>query len=109
MSHKFTVNGEEYTFLTDDDLTFGEACVVERTSGVRFTDEQGRGSMVFLQAMVWVSMKRKDVNLPFSAVDDVPMKVLADLVDDEDEPDEGEDPKASGDVAADDPTSPGDD
>lgn len=92
MSKTFTVEDEEYVFLSDDDLTFGEACVIERTTGIRFTDEDGRGSAEFIKAMVWVSMKRKDPTLTFSDVDDVPMRVLMSLSDD-DEAAESEAPK----------------
>jgi hypothetical protein len=83
MSKTFEVEGSTYEFLSDDDLTFGEMCVIERTTGIRFNDEDGRGSAEFIKAMVWVSMKRKDPTLTYGDVDDVPVKVLLSLADDE--------------------------
>lgn len=94
----FEVDGEEYTFLTDDDLTFGEARAIERTSGVKFSDEDGRSSVEFIQAMVWASMKRKQPTLSYSEVDNIPMKVLNSLVGDDDDEVAEEDPTPAADV-----------
>jgi len=109
MSNTFEVDGETYTLLGDDDLTFGEARAIERTSGVKFSDAEERTSIEFIQALVWASMKRKNPTLTFSEVDDIPMSILNSLAEsvaaDQAAEGEAEDPTApAADAAADEPT-----
>lgn len=76
MSNTFTVNGETYSLLTDDDLTWVEAGAIEKVSGVSMLDPDRKPTLAFTQAFFWVSMKRKQPDLKFSDLGDLPISAF---------------------------------
>lgn len=72
---KFSVDGVEYE-LDEAKLTFGEARKVERVTGTPFAKlrhlkKTGDVGVEYVQAMVWIAMRRKKSDLEFSDLDDM--------------------------------------
>lgn len=74
--------GEEFPLLTEEDLTFAEGAAVCRAAGIK-ASELGEASFESLQALVWVSIKRRRPEMKFSDLNDVPMSAIEFLEDDE--------------------------
>ena len=72
MAQGFTVDGEHFTMLEPDRMTFAEARAVEKVTGLSFTQIGGDDvSITTTQALLWVSMKRARPELKFADLDDV--------------------------------------
>lgn len=76
---KFEVNGTEYEFVQSP--TFGEARAIEKVTGQPFASfgDQKSPTVDFMQALVWISMKRVDPEVTFDDLDDLDMGLLASL------------------------------
>ena len=75
---KFEVDGVEYTLV--DSPTFGEAKAIEKASGCVFAAMDGKNQPIaFMQALVWISMKRVKPEIRFEDLDDLDMGVLGDV------------------------------
>lgn len=74
---EFTVKGEVFEMVDASRLTFGEAAAVERVTGHTLqqiqNDDSLSGSVVVVQALLWVSMKRKQHDLQFKDLNDLSM------------------------------------
>lgn len=83
---KFVVDDVEYEFVQSP--TFGEARAIEKVAGVSFADmaDPSKQSVDFMQALVWVSMRRVNPEITFDDLDDIDMGVLADLTQQQEEP-----------------------
>ena len=85
---KFKVNGNEYEF-DEESVTFGEARMLERVTGMTMSelgDKGEGGSVEAMQAFIWLAVRREDPIVQFSDLDEWS---IADLeIDDEDEADE---------------------
>lgn len=78
----FTFDGEHFDLLSDSNLTFAEGRAVEKVTG-RPLSEQG-DSLDSMQALLWVSIKRRRPETKFSDLDDAPVAAFAwDEVDEE--------------------------
>lgn len=98
---KFTFDGEEFPLLTEDDLTFAEGAAACRAAGVKASD-LGDERFEVLQALVWISVKRRRPEFMFSALNDVPVSAIAFIAEDEEdaEPDPTE-PEAEASTSSD--------
>jgi hypothetical protein len=76
---KFEVDGTEYVFVQSP--TFGEARAIEKVTGVAFAEmaDVKNQSVDFMQALLWVSMRRVNPEMTFDDLDDIDMGVLAGL------------------------------
>jgi len=98
---QFIVKGETFDMVDAAKLTFAEADAIERVTGHTFqqiqADESISGSARVIQALLWVSMKRKQPELTFANLGDLSMgdidwpepeeaEVAADPTDAEDAP-----------------------
>lgn len=71
----FEVDGVEYTLV--DSPTFGEAKAIEKASGcVLSAMNEKNQPIAYIQALVWVSMKRVNPEVKFEDLDDLDMGVL---------------------------------
>jgi hypothetical protein len=72
---QFQLNGETYEMVTNH--TFGEARAIEKVTGLtmaQIAQAQSRPELQttdVTQALVWVSMKRKEPTMKFGDLDDV--------------------------------------
>jgi hypothetical protein len=69
---KFTLDGVQHEF-DEGNMTFAEGRAIEKVVGVPFgkVGELARdASLLAIQAMVWVAMKRKQPDLRFADLDD---------------------------------------
>jgi len=78
---KVTYNGATETYeLVMSGITFGEARAIEKVSGQTFAkimaNPELRAEIGVLQALIWVSMKRKHPTLTFSELDDVAIDAI---------------------------------
>ena len=97
---KFTFDGEEFPMLSADDLTFAEGAAACRAAGV---NASGLAEEKFevLQALVWISVKRRRPEFMFSELNDVPVGAVAFFDDEKDaEPDPTE-PEAEASTSSD--------
>lgn len=105
---KFSVKGEVYDFA-DDQITFRDGRDLERVTGVKF-DENGMADFVHeaglagFQAIVWIAMRKKDPELKFSDVDDLPIASIQQI--EEPDPTEGDEKVSNGEQPSQDPSSP---
>lgn len=76
---KFTVDDVEYEFVQSP--TFGEARAIEKVAGVAFAamGDPSKQSVDFMQALVWISMRRVDPDITFDDLDDIDMGVLGSI------------------------------
>lgn len=81
----FTFDGDHFDLLDDSNLTFAEGRAVEKVTG-RPLSEQGEG-MDSMQALLWVSIKRRRPEVKFSDFDDIPVAAF-----EWDDDEEAEDP-----------------
>lgn len=66
----FTYDGETYE-LIEERLTFAEARAFEKRTGIPFQKmSEHRDSMECLQALLWISAKRRNPTLTFADLDD---------------------------------------
>lgn len=95
---EFVVEGETYQMVGVDKLTFAEGDAIERVTGLTLDEVGGDGSTPtrVVQALVWVSMKRRKPELKFSDLADL---VIGDI--------EWPEPEAEDDDESD-PTQPAD-
>lgn len=87
---KFVVNGTEYT-MVESKFTFAEARAIEKVTGYSFQqimEDPSKQNSTTMQAMFWVSMKRVDPVLAFTALDDLAIDDIEILADPDDEPEE---------------------
>ena len=95
----FTYDGEHFDLLDDKSLTFAEGRAVEKVTG-RSLSQQGE-EIDSMQALLWVSIKRRRPEMKFSELDDAPISAFEwDDVEDEqpdptDAPDEAPSPSAA--------------
>lgn len=71
----FTYDGDHFDLLDDKSLTFAEGRAVEKVTG-RPLSEQGE-ALDSMQALLWVSIKRRRPELKFSDLDDAPVSAFA--------------------------------
>jgi hypothetical protein len=71
----FTFDGEHFDLLDDTSLTFAEGRAVEKVTGRPLSD-QGE-SLDSMQALLWVSIKRRRPETKFSDLDDAPVAAFA--------------------------------
>lgn len=100
---KFTFDGETYE-MVQENITFAEGRAFEKVTGHSFmkmmSDPELQMSMVALQAITWISMKRKNPTLLFDDLNDLDVSAI------EYEAEEGEDSAAPLDDAGDPPATP---
>jgi hypothetical protein len=79
---------EVYDFVTSK-FTFGEAKALEKVTGLTMgaiSEASAESqSVVVLQAMFWISMKRKRPTLAFVELEDVPIDDIEFIAEDDDE------------------------
>lgn len=82
---KFTVDGVEYEMVQWDRVTFAEGRAIEKITGSKYAElvAAGGASLDFLQALVWVSMKRKTPDVTFDDLDDMVIDIDLDVTEDE--------------------------
>lgn len=68
----FTLNGEQFS-VDLGKLTFAEGRAIESRTGDSLTDSMNKKDLTFIQAVVWVSMKRSKPGTLFSDLDNVPI------------------------------------
>ena len=83
---RFKIDDEVYDLLDDSKLLFAEADAVERATGFAMAewgrdDIKGRAS--FVQAMLWVSMKRRNPPLTLAEVGNIPLASVEWIADEE--------------------------
>lgn len=71
----FTFEGEHFDLLDDASLTFAEGRAVEKVTGRPLSD-QGE-ALDSMQALLWVSIKRRRPETKFSDLDDAPITAFA--------------------------------
>ena len=82
---QFTIGDSTYDLV--ESPTFAEARAVEKRTGHTFEaikrDKAVRTSIDVVQAMLWISMKRKEPTLTFGALDDIEIAAIEWHVDEE--------------------------
>lgn len=70
---EFVIDGETYQMVGVDKLTFAEGDAIERVTGSTLDEIGGEGSTPtrVVQALLWVSMKRRKPELKFSDLADL--------------------------------------
>lgn len=71
---EFEYDGERFPMLTEDDLMLAESRAIEKAIGANLDQlgEPGYGSTA-MQALLWVSIKRRRPTLKFRDLDEVPL------------------------------------
>lgn len=87
---QFKVPGDDEVYdLVTTKLTFGEAKAVEKVTGFTMSQIGALGeneqTTDILQAMFWISMKRKNPTLAYAELDDLPIEELEYLPEDDEE------------------------
>jgi len=81
VSLKFEVDGEQYEFLSNEDMTLGEAAEVERYTGKSMAQMADDGmsvqSMIF---QLYLSMRKKHPQTTLAQVEGLPMTVINDAI-----------------------------
>ena len=83
---RFEVDGTEYELV--ESPTFGEARAIEKITGRSFAamGDKSAQTIDFLQALIWISMKRVNPDTKFEDLDDLDIGVLQ-AVQQEEKPD----------------------
>lgn len=71
---RIIVRGEPYDLSR---VTIGEAAAIEKVTGKPFETLAKSPSVVGMQALVWIAMKRADPSLRFSATEDIPFEEIS--------------------------------
>lgn len=82
---KFVANGTTYE-MDEATITFAEGRAVEKVTGLPFTEvgaSAANGSMLAMQALVWVAVKRSQPTTKFEDIDDWAIGSIEFKVDDE--------------------------
>lgn len=82
---KFTANGTTYE-MDEASITFAEGRAIEKVTGQAFTEvgnNAANGSMLAMQALVWVTVKRSEPSTKFEDIDDWAIGSIEFKVDDE--------------------------
>lgn len=98
---KFTYGGETFDLLTEHDLTFAEGAAACKAAKCKARDLDG-DSFESLQALIWVTMKRRNPTLVFADLNDVPLGAFEFIEDDDPPPS----PSGLSEVPEMDPTEP---
>ena len=84
---EFKIDGETFTMLDPNKVTFAEADAVERVTGHSFGELQGSESLMqsvrVVQALIWVSVKRAKPEFQFSDLNDLPIDAIEWVEDEE--------------------------
>lgn len=101
---QFTIAGTTYDLV--ESPTFAEARAIEKRTGHTFDaikrDKALRKSVDVVQALLWVSMKRKEPTLTFGDLDDIEIGAIEWHTDETAEEEEGSPDPSEGEASSDD-------
>lgn len=87
---KFIANSKTYE-LDETKITFAEGRAMEKVTGLPFMEvgsSAAAGSMLAMQALVWVTVKRSEPTTKFEDIDDWEIGAIEFQIEDEENPTE---------------------